>query len=80
MQAGVCCITSVAFFDVSFVQISRAHLDAVLKDVSREGETFLLINRFTEDHQLLKQKDPSFFRPRHETAVLLSDSEGVLLE
>lgn len=69
-----------AFFDVSFVRISDAHLDAALKDVSREGETFLLVNGFAEDHQLLKEKDPSFFRSRHEAAVLLCDSEGVLLE
>lgn len=55
-------------------------LDAALKDVSGDGEAFLPVDRFAEDHQLLEQKDASLFRPRQEAAVLLDDREGVLLE
>lgn len=51
------------FDNASFVQTSDVHLDAVLKYVSREGETLLPVNRFAEDHQLLEQKDPSLFSP-----------------
>lgn len=56
------------------------HLDAVLKNVSREWETFLPVDWLTEDYQLLKKEDPSFLCSGEEAAVLLSDGEGVLLE
>lgn len=56
------------------------HLDAVLKDVSRERETFLPVDWLAEDYQLLEKEDPSFLSSGEEAAVLLCDSEGVLLE
>lgn len=56
------------------------HLDAVLEDVSRERETFLPVDRLAEDYQLLEEEDPSFLCSGEEAAVLLGDSEGVLLE
>lgn len=66
----------------SWSEFTEAHtnLDAVLKDVSREWETFLPINWLTEDDQLLKQEDPSFLCPGQEATVLFGNSEGVLLE
>lgn len=56
------------------------HLDAVFKDVSREGEAFLPVDGLAEDDQLLEQKDSSLLGSRQEAAVLLCNGEGVLLE
>ncbi len=75
------------FFIFHFVQLIQVyhgsavtHLDAALKDVSRERETFLPVDWLTEDDQLLEKEDPSFFGSGQEAAVLLGNSEGVLLE
>lgn len=59
---------------------SPTHLDAALENISRNRETFLPVNWFTEDDQLLKQKDPSFLGSGQEATVLFGNSEGVLLE
>ena len=56
------------------------NLDAVLKDVSRDGETFLPVDWLAEDDHLLKKEDPSLFGSGQEATVLLGDGEGVLLE
>lgn len=56
------------------------HLDAVFKDVSRDGKAFLPVNGLTEDDQLLKQEDSSLLGSRQKATVLLCDSKGVLLK
>lgn len=67
------------FFTYNLLKTFLTHLNAGLKNVSRKWETFLPVNRLAEDYQLLKKEDPSFLCSGEEAAVLLGDSEGVLL-
>lgn len=56
------------------------HLDAVFEGVPWQREAFFLLSWLAEDDQLLKQKDTSLPRSRHEVAIVLADGESILLE
>lgn len=58
----------------------KPHLDAVLKYVSRNWESFLPINRLTKNDDLLEQEDSPLLRPGQEATVLFCDSKSVLLK
>lgn len=60
--------------------VAPAHLDAVFKGVAWRREAPLLVNGLTENDQLFKEENPSFSGSGQDTALLLTDEEGVLLE
>lgn len=55
-----------------------AHLDAVLKLVSRVIGAFA--QQFAENDNLLEQEDPALFASRQDASVLLPNAEGLLLK
>lgn len=57
---------------------SSLYLDALLKLVSGRGRSFP--EQLTEDDDLLKKENSSFFRARQDAGVLLRYKEGFLLQ
>lgn len=56
------------------------YLDAVLEQEPWRGEALLLVERLTENDDLLKEEDPPLLAARQEPCILLRDQERVLQE
>lgn len=63
---------------VTQLSCSCANLDAVFEEVARSGEALLLIQRFAENDDLLKQKHPPLLHSGQKPAILVRHHEGVL--
>lgn len=69
-------LTGITFHIV--LQTQTAHLDTVLVEEAWQGETFLLVQRLTEDDKLLKQEDSPVLHPAEQTALWIGHHERVL--